>query len=299
MAKGSSAAASEINYTLFAGCMIPLRHPYIEAAARRSLENLDINIADSDDFTCCPEPWSVKGSDIEAWLSIALRNLAAGEKAGRDMLVLCNGCYSTLKEAEHIASSGGSAAEAARKRLASKKMKYSGAVGVRHVAQVLSDMTDEVRSSVKRPLSGLKVAVHHGCHLLRPADVMSFDDPFEPSVIEGLIEVLGGEAVPYAGYTDCCGKAVRDSLVGLELAMEKVSAMEGAGADCITVVCPACFEQFDLGQVEMKRKLKQEHALPVFHLCELLALAQGEDASKLGLERHRTPVKPAIDKLGS
>jgi heterodisulfide reductase subunit B len=293
----AKAQAKEKGYTLFLGCMVPLRHPYIEASARKTFENLGIDIADSEEFTCCPEPWSVKGSDLEAWLSIAMRNLAVGEKAGRDMMVLCNGCYATLKEAEHIASSDSDVVTAANKRLATKKMKYSGGVGPTHVAQVFAGMTEEIGKSVTMPLGGLKVAVHHGCHILRPAEVMGFDDPFEPSVLEGLLETLGAEVVRYKGYTDCCGKAVRDELVGLELAGDKLSAMEAAGADCVAVVCPACFEQFDLGQVEIKRKLKKAHTLPVFHLCELVALAQGEDAAKLGMERHRTPVKPVTDRL--
>jgi heterodisulfide reductase subunit B len=62
-------------------------------------------------------------------------------------------------------------------------------------------------------------------------------------------------------------------------------------------VCPACFEQFDLGQVEMKRKLGDEHKLAAFHYCQLLAIAQGEDPGKLGLDRHRIDVKPALAKI--
>jgi heterodisulfide reductase subunit B len=154
-----------------------------------------------------------------------------------------------------------------------------------------------VASSVKKPLAGLKVAVHHGCHLLRPADVMGFDDPFEPSKLEALVEALGAEVVRYDGYTDCCGRGTHDSEASLRMASDKLENVKAAGASCVVTVCPACFEQFDLGQVEIKRKLGKEHKLPAFHYLQLLAIAQGEDASTLGFDRHRVDVKPALAKI--
>lgn len=278
--------------------MIPLRHPQIEAAARASLPPLGIELADADGFSCCPEPWNVKGTSLSDWLAVALRNLAVGERAGRDMLTMCNGCYSTLTEAAHILEGNGDAAVEAEKKVSSIGLSYGGRYKARHVAQVLADIGGEkISSTVKRELLGLRVAVHHGCHLLRPSEVMGFDDPFSPSRLEGLVEALGAEAVAYDGYTDCCGRATRDAVTALEIGSGKLARMREAGADCVVTVCPACFEQFDLGQVEMKRKLGKEHGLPAFHLVQLLALAQGCEAGKLALDRHRVDVKPALSKI--
>lgn len=287
------------DYTLFLGCMIPLRHPQIELAARKSLPPLGIKVSDAEGFTCCPEPWNVKGAGLTDWLAIAARNLAVGEKSGRDMLTLCNGCFSTLTEAAHIMEDNGRLKKEVGKKLSSVKLSYSGKSRARHVAQVLAEVgAEKVASSVNRPLAGVKVAVHHGCHLLRPAEVMGFDDPFEPRILEGLVESLGAEVVRFEGYTDCCGKATRDGDASLKIGEEKLARMKAAGADCVVVVCPACFEQFDLGQVEMKRKLKKDHRLPALHYCQLLALAQGEDPMALGLEKHRTDIKPLLQKIG-
>lgn len=283
------------DYTLFLGCMIPLRHPQIELAARLALGNLGIGLHDCDGFSCCPEPWSVKGADLEGWLGLAMRNLAVGERSGRDMLVLCNGCYSTLAEAAHVAEGDGESVRRAREKLSGLKLSYEGKTRTRHVAQVLNDLgAEKVAASIRRPLEGLKVAVHHGCHLLRPSDVLGFDDPFEPSKLEEIIEAMGAEVVRYPGYTDCCGKATADRETGLAIGSAKIDSMEAAGADCVATVCPACFEQFDLGQVEMKRRLGTAHSLPVFHLCQLLAVAQGEDPEKLGFGRHKVDTGPAL-----
>lgn len=294
------ASAEATPYTLFPGCMIPLRYPQIEAAARRALPALGIELVDVEGFSCCPEPWSTKGASLSDWLAVAMRNLAVGEKSGRDMLVLCNGCYATLTEAAHIASDGGEAKAAASKKLAALKLSYKGSSKVRHIAAVLSDMgTEKVASSVSRPLNGLNVAVHHGCHLLRPAEVMGFDDPFEPVKLEALVEALGAQVVRYEGYTDCCGKATHDPGASLKMASDKIESMKKAGAHCLVTVCPACFEQFDLGQVEIKRKLGKDHKLPAFHYLQLLALAQGEDPEALGFKRHHVDVAPALAKAGT
>ncbi len=292
------AKADVTEYTLFLGCMIPLRHPQIEAAARKALSNVGVKVIDVDGFSCCPEPWNVKGASLEEWLAVAMRNLAIGEKTGRDMLVLCNGCYATLTEAARIARDGSDAKEAAAKKLSALNLSYKGKSRARHVASVLFDIgPSTVASSVKKPLAGMKVAVHYGCHLLRPADVTGFDDPFKPSKLEALVEALGAQTVRYSGYTDCCGRATRDSDASLRMANDKIESMKGAGAECVVTVCPACFEQFDLGQIEIKRLLGREHNLPVFHYLQLLALAQGEDASSLGLKRHHVNVEPALSRI--
>ena len=40
----------------FLGCVIPLRFPGIEVAARRVFGQLGIECVDLDGYSCCPEP---------------------------------------------------------------------------------------------------------------------------------------------------------------------------------------------------------------------------------------------------
>ncbi|MDD5447604.1 MAG: heterodisulfide reductase-related iron-sulfur binding cluster [Actinomycetota bacterium] len=291
---------AEDAYLLFLGCMIPLRHPQIELAARKSMENLGVSLRESSEFTCCPEPWNMKASSLEKWLLIAARNLAVAEKEGSQLLTLCNGCFSTLTEASHLlAQNKGGIKEKVVKDLSSMGFSYSGKTSVHHVAQVLCGMEEKrVLASAKKELGGLKVALHHGCHLLRPSEILGFDDPFEPRLLEEFVRRLGAEPVAYRGYTDCCGRATLNRDASLEMAEQKLSAMEKEDADCVVVACPACFEQFDLGQVEISRRLGKNHQLPVIHICQLLALAQGEPPESLGLERHKIAIKPLLAKIG-
>ncbi len=277
------------DYALFLGCLIPLKNPQIEAASRFALDRLGIVTKDIPEFSCCPEPWNFKGADLTGWLAVAARNLAVAEKRGLNVMTLCNGCSSTLIEAGHIMASGGAAAAGAAAALEKSGFSYSGKIRARHVVQVLAEEVgaDKIAKSARKPLKGLKVAVHYGCHLLRPSDIVGFDDPFAPRVLDDLVEATGAESVAYEDKMDCCGSASHREDVALGVLEEKLTHMEEAGAACGVVVCPACFEQFDLGQVELNRKRGTKHSLPVLHYLQLLALAQGAKAEQVGLARHK------------
>src|SRR5512138_2829938 len=84
----------------FLGCVIPLRFPGIEAAARRVFRELGVDCRDLAGYTCCPEPVVLGLADDERAVATAARNLALAEQAGADLVVLCNGCYESLVEAD-------------------------------------------------------------------------------------------------------------------------------------------------------------------------------------------------------
>ena len=50
----------------FLGCVIPLRFPGVEVAARRVFGQLGIECVDLDGYSCCPEP-VVLGLAASAW----------------------------------------------------------------------------------------------------------------------------------------------------------------------------------------------------------------------------------------
>jgi heterodisulfide reductase subunit B2 len=277
------------DYALFLGCLIPMKLPQIEAASRSALTKLGIKLQDLEGFSCCPEPWNFKGADVEAWLKVAGRNLAVAEAKGADIITLCNGCSATLMEAGHLLGNGN---ESAKQALKDAGYKYEGKTKAHHAVTILDK--DKVAASCSRKLNGLKVAVHYGCHLLRPSDVMATDDPFEPTFLDELVEATGAESIAYNNKMACCGSASHDKEVSLGIARDKITAMEAAGADCLVVTCPACFDQFDMGQVEMNRKLKEDHKLPVLHYFQLLAIAQGESAEKLGFSKHKIKTDPVL-----
>ena len=119
------------------------------------------------------------------------------------------------------------------------------------------------------PLTGRKIGAYYGCMLLRPSDIMAFDDPENPTIIEDFIRALGAEPVVYPYRNECCGGYV--SLKDKPLAGTMVDrVMESAadhGAEELITACPLCL--YNLRTSGSAKKL------PVTYLTELLAEALG------------------------
>jgi heterodisulfide reductase subunit B len=100
----------------------------------------------------------------------------------------------------------------------------------------------------------------------------------------------------------CCGNAVRieDEYTANTMLKAKVDAVKAAGADCLAVNCPSCFQQFDTEQSKVKTIAEEgvDYKFPVFYITELLALAMGKDPKEIGLNFHRNKGKEALAKVG-
>ena len=71
-----------------------------ETSSNAVLRELGIEFVDIDDFNCCGYP--LKNLNFRAYLLSSARNLALAEKAGLDILTVCNCCYGSLKHAQHV-----------------------------------------------------------------------------------------------------------------------------------------------------------------------------------------------------
>jgi heterodisulfide reductase subunit B/heterodisulfide reductase subunit C len=288
------------DFAVFWGCTIPARFPFIEKATRIAFDDLGAEIHELAGHTCCPEGVLVKPASEEAFYTAAARNLAIVEKAGLDVLTPCNGCYSTFKEAHSHLATDWRMRERINERLAPEGLCYDGGLGIKHFAEWLADDLGPalVGSKVKKPLWGMTVAVHYGCHLLRPQPAVRWDDPLQPTKVEALVSALGARVVDYPTKMQCCGGALdrvgeRDD--ALAFARRKLMDVQNAGADALVVVCPSCFQQFDLNQAALQRA-KEDVNVAVFYLSELIALTYGHEPAELGLDMHRVSVQPFLDK---
>jgi len=73
--------------------------------------------------------------------------------------------------------------------------------------------------------------------------------------------------------------------------------MKNAGVNCITVVCPSCFLQFDYQQKAVNKIFGTEFKFPVLYLTELVALALGYNYKELGLKFHGNKPKKLLQEL--
>ena len=123
---------------------------------------------------------------------------------------------------------------------------------------------------VTKPLTGRRIGAYYGCMLLRPAGVMQFDDPENPSILEDFIKALGAEPVIYDYRNECCGGylALSDKGEAKEMVSKVLSSAKGKGVTEMITACPLCSYNLEVNAHA------QEH-LPVHYFTELLAEALG------------------------
>ena len=289
-----------MSYAIFTGCMIPIRLPHMEYAARKLLDLLGVELQEMPDATCCGDPISFQSLERDAWLAVAARNLCIAEEMGKDILTLCSGCYETLKTTNVKLKEDGALRHKVNEVLSQLGKEFKGTINVKNLLEVLEDIgADKIRDSVVKPLKGLRVATHVGCHLVRPSDILEFDDPMRPVIFDRFVELTKAENVPYIQKMLCCGAGLSmvDAKKAAKLVEMKLEYVADAGADCLAVLCPFCMIQYDVTQRTLKRSDSGNFPIPVMYYPELLCLAMGVDPGELGLEHHRTSVKPLLEKL--
>lgn len=278
-------------YTVYLGCMIPMRFPSVELAAHKVFEKLGAGLHDLPGYTCCPDPVLGRLAEPEFSLALSARNLAMAAKSGRDLLVLCNGCYETLVEAEVTLAHDGKARAAVNETLRREGLEYKPGVRVRSFIDALSEDfgSDAIRKHVAKPAAGTKAACHTGCHMLR-----SSEHPRERvKLLESLAAAAGAEIASYPMDTLCCGfpaATASEDFAVENVIKPKMRSVASSGANAIVTGCPTCLYQLEAGQSAL-RKRGTETNIPVIHLLELISLSFGSDPEKMGLELHQSPAK--------
>lgn len=292
-----------MRFSFFKGCFIPIRQPHIEKIAYQVLPELGIELEPVNGFTCCPEPMGVSLPHKFTGMVISALNIALAEEKGDDIITLCNGCTYTLKQVNVQLKRDKELRDKVNDVLAETDHQFKGSIRVRHFAKVLSEDIglDKIRGKVEKPLNGLKVASHTGCHILSPPEVMGFDDPLNPVRLDGMIEALGAESLDYSYKTQCCGwtlsnfgdRASTNRLLG-----DKLRGMHDTGADGINVICPQCLAQLDTGQMMAGRALKLDFKIPALFYIQYLGLAMGYSLEEVGYKSHRVKDPGFEAKIG-
>lgn len=282
--------------SLFTGCVIPIKYPGIEVAVRELAAAIGIELVDIK-FGCCPAPTGLKSVHFDTWLALAARNLCLAERQKLDVVTICSGCTNTLRETKHILELDEKKRLFVHDMLEKRGKEFQGIINIYHLPDVLArdEFLDLIEKNLKRPLKGMRIGTHYGCHYYRPEDIM-FDtkpDPAHPlpESMELVLEALGAEVVEYSRPELCCGAAMGINTglteAALEITATKHAWMNEAGLDALALPCPTCFTQFDTGQALMKRKNKELRTFPVYHIAELVAYALGSDPARLNLTAHK------------
>lgn len=284
----------------FLGCIMNNRYPGIEKATRILFDKLGIELADMEGASCCPAPGVFGSFDKTTWAAIAARNITLAEDMGADIMTECNGCFGSLFEANHMLKEDEEMKAKINDILADSGREFKGEINVRHFAEILYNEVglDKLADLVTTPLN-MNVAVHYGCHFLKPTKVVGIEEDAEnPSILDEIVEVTGAKSIPYKDKMMCCGAGgglrSRDIDVAIDYTNEKLENMSAAGVDAIVNVCPFCHLQFDVGQTEIKAKMGNEYNIPVFHLAQLLGLAIGVSEDELTFDAQQIPADAVI-----
>jgi heterodisulfide reductase subunit B2 len=278
-------------YALFLGCVAPARYPGIESSTREVCKILGVEVVELEGAGCCPAPGVIRSFDQDTWLALAARNLALAQKKGVDILTICNGCYGSMFDAAHVLHENPEKLRNVNKILREVGLEYNGETKVHHFAELFYKEigVDAIKAHVKTPLD-LKVAVHYGCHFLKPSHLKNLDDPERPKILDELVEATGAKSINYKDKQMCCGAGggVRSGQPDLatKFTVEKLKNIKAAGASYIIDVCPFCHLQFDRTQKDVKG-----YDIPVIHLAQLYGLALGVPKEKLGLDAQEIPAK--------
>ena len=282
-----------MRYALFLGCTIPARLPQYESSARAVLEGLGVELTDIREFNCCGYP--LRNTDHTAALLAAARNLALAERNHLPLLMLCQCGYGMLKYATHTLREDHTAKGRINTILKKEDLEYRGDAEIKHLLSVLfHDIgVDAIKKKITRSYHELKIATHYGCHVLRPSEVVHFDDPVNPTLFDKLVEATGSESISWQARLDCCGAPLFGSndALSMELTQKKLTSAKQSGAQFICDSCPYCHLQLDTVQkMMMAKNPKGNHSIAPILYTQLLGLSLGIDTKTLGLEMNQIDI---------
>lgn len=253
---------------------------------------LGIKLEELPQWSCCGST-PAHALDTELSAALCARNLDIAAREGADLVVTpCPSCLNNLR--------------AARARMRDERFRervnelldepaaenLPEATSIMQVIGRYHDAND-IAARVVKPLTGIKIVAYYGCLMSRPAALMDFGDPENPTLMETLLAACGAEILDFPLKTVCCGAASgipERSLTAVNSGkiLELATRM---GADAVAVACPLCQMNLDLRQKQAERAANYIFNMPIPYFTQLMGLAMGIDPDHLGFDQLR--VSPA------
>ncbi len=274
----------KLNYAYYPGCSLHASAGEYDLSTRELFKALNIGLTEVPDWFCCG---ATPAHNVDELLSLSLcaKNLEMADKVEGDLAVACAACFSRLKFTQHTLEENTVKRRQVEKAI-DAPVKIDG--HVKHLLEILArDLgLERLAQSVKKPLSGLKVACYYGCLLTRPPEVPNLDCIEAPTIMEDVLTAVGAETVSWTHRLECCGANFTLSRPGvvIQLSNAILDSAKAAGADCIMVACPLCHGNLDIRQKEIEGVYYTSYNMPIFYITQLVGMAAGLTADKLGLD---------------
>jgi heterodisulfide reductase subunit B2 len=273
-----------MRYAYYPGCSLEATgRPYEESVAAVS-KTLGIELVELEDWNCCGATAYMSINEILSF-SLSARNLCQAKKIGDTLVTACSACYTNLRKTETYMAEFPEIKKKVDIALAEAGLRYDGGITTKHYLQtVVQDVgLDRVKSHIKRPLSGLRVAPYYGCQIARPYGIE--DNADNPTMMDRLIETLGATPVYYPLKTMCCGGSLMGirKEVALRLCRNILLCAQQYDAQCIAVTCPLCQMNLDAFQSSINKTYGTNFNLPIVYFTQLMGVAFGLDSKSVGL----------------
>ena len=270
-----------------------------ELSTQAVLKALGIKTVEIADWNCCGStPAHAVATDLST--ALCTRNLALAARQGAGLIATsCPSCLSNHKHA-YVRMQDPDFRTRVNELLdepAPEELPEMTSV-MQLIAQQCD--SDQIKSRVTKSLTGIKIAPYYGCLMSRPAELMQFGDPENPTLMESLLASCGADDIlDFPLKTECCGASAgiphrpltaRNSGRILQLATNM-------GADCIAVCCPLCQMNLDLRQKQAGKAEGTKFDIPVLYFTQLMGIAFGCDADSLGLNKLCVSADRITDKI--
>lgn len=282
-----------MRYPYYPGCTLYSKAKNLDRCGRQAMAVLGVELAEMPSWNCCGAIYNTSSDDLAAQVG-PVRNLAKASQLGEKLVTLCAACHNVLKRAQERFFAQGNEVE--QKRLMDfVEEPFPRPVTVVHYLEVLKNEVgwEAIKERVKKPL-GLKVASYYGCLMVRPKEVLRFDDPENPQVMDELMAALGAERVRFDFKAECCGGylVVNRREVAVACSMRIINNARSWGAEAIVTTCPLCQYNLEITQ------RSSAGVMPVFYFTQLLGLALGLAGNELGFEDNKLAPVPFLKEKG-
>jgi heterodisulfide reductase subunit B2 len=296
--------AKSNTYSYYPGCSLERNAASYNISSLAVSNILGIELLEIDDWNCCGATEYVSLNLLASYALIA-RNLALADKSdgNKHLVAPCSACYMNLRKCDAYMRESPQLAEKVNAALAAGGLSYqAGSMNIRHLLDVIvQDVGYEtVASQVSNPLTGLRIAPYYGCMIVRPQIEPNFDDPEYPTTLDVLMKTLGAEVVDYPMKAHCCGGHMTQisEASAFDMIRRLIKGAVEYRADMIVALCPMCQLNLDAYQNAMNQYFNTNYHMPVLYFTQVMGLAFGIDASKLGIGAELVDARPAIAKIG-
>ena len=273
-----------MRYAYYPGCSLEATgRPYEESVVAVA-KTLGIELVELEDWNCCGATAYMSINEALSF-SLSARNLCQAKKIGDTLVTACSACYTNLRKTETYLAEFPEMKSKVNTALAEANLNYEGGIVTKHFLQtVVEDVgLDRIKSLVRNPLTGLRVAPYYGCQIARPYGIE--DDADNPTMMDKLLIAIGATPTYYPMKTVCCGGSLMGIRkdVALRLCRNILLCAQQYDAQCIAVTCPLCQMNLDAFQSAINKTYGTNFNLPIVYFTQLMGVAFGLDSKGLGL----------------